>query len=449
MASKRFYIATFGCRTNQADSAAMRQDFLSAGYEETIHWSSADVIVVNSCTVTHCSDRQVRQFARRLRRENVRAKIVITGCYAQRDAASLAQLTAVDVVVGNTHKAKLVQIVTQSSQAEIQSPGYAEIAAVHKSDFPKAYELDPIPADPICGRTRPFVKIQDGCDAKCSYCIIPAVRGPSRSVLPHLVVRQVSSLVDQGFKEIVLTGIHIGTYGLHLYPRYPLDRLIQDIVALPGLKRLRISSIEPMELSRRVIDLVDRSGKVAPHFHICLQSGSDRVLKMMRRPYTTGRYQRIVEEIADRIPDAGIGADVIVGFPGETDGDHLQTVEFVRRLPLSYLHVFPYSDRSGTRASAMPDKVTTLACKRRSKELRDISKEKNDAFRRRFLGQKVSVLTLTEEKGGMRTALSGNYLRAKVHPFIPGNEIVEGRAVGEDGDHLILDLTEAGARLGQ
>ena len=249
---------------------------------------------------------------------------------------------------------------------------------------------------------------------------------------PQIVLRQLRQLVENGFKEVVLTGIHMGSYGVHLKPRYSLDRLLGEIVAVPGLQRIRLSSIEPMQLSRRVIALAANCEKIAPHFHICLQSGSDRILKRMFRPYKTSRFASIVEEIRRCIPDAAIGTDVIAGFPGESEEDHRQTLEFIGRMPFTYLHVFPYSDRSGTAASRMAEKVDSRTIKRRSKELRQISEDKNRAFRRRFLGQSLSVLTLSETKDGMRTALSGNYLKAKLDPSMPANQLVQARVVAED-----------------
>ena len=432
--AKKFYIATFGCRTNQADSAAVREDLLSREFEETQECQAADLIVVNSCTVTHRSDQQVRQLTRKLRRQNSAARLVVTGCYAQRDPRALARITGVDAVVGNSHKGDIGTIASAFECEETPPPTHGEIATIFRDDFGNVAAMEMMPATKTGGRTRPFVKIQDGCDAKCTYCIIPYVRGPSRSVPPQIVLRQLGQLVENGFKEIVLTGIHMGSYGVHLKPRYSLDRLLKEIVGVPGLQRVRLSSLEPMQLSRRVIALAANCEKIAPHFHICLQSGSDRILKKMFRPYKTSRFAPIVEEIRRCIPDAAIGTDVIAGFPGESEEDHRQTVEFIGRMPFTYLHVFPYSDRSGTAASRMAEKVDSRTIKRRSKELRQISEDKNRAFRRRFLGQSLSVLTLSETKDGMRTALSGNYLKAKLDPSIPSNQLVQAKVVAEDSE---------------
>ncbi len=298
--------------------------------------------------------------------------------------------------------------------------------------------MDPTPATELGGKTRPFVKIQDGCDAKCAYCIIPLARGPSRSVPAEKLLTQVRDLVARGFKEVVLTGIHIGTYGMHSRPRFPLHRLVEEIIRVTGLERLRISSIEPMELSGRIIDLASQSDKIAPHFHICLQSGSDRLLKRMLRPYNTSRFAGIVERIRERIPHAGIGTDVIVGFPGETEEDHLKTLDFVQQMPFTYLHVFPYSDRSGTGAAQMEEKVDAEVIRRRSRQVRRLCEQKSRSFRRSFLGRTLSVLTLSDEEKGMRAAVSGNYVKTRVHSSVPPNRIVEGEVVAEDGDSVVL-----------
>ncbi len=436
---RKFYIATFGCRTNQADSAAIRESFLQSSVEETDQPGDADIIVLNTCTVTHRSDQQVRQLTRKMRRENQGARIVVTGCYAQRDPEALANIEGVDAVIGNTHKGDLVQISESLPAGPRVGNGADCEVPVFREDFLKNRTLELTPAEFVGGRTRPYVKIQDGCDAKCAYCIIPEVRGPSRSVPPDTILRQVQDLIDAGFAEIVLTGIHIGTYGMHVQPRYPLDHLLTDIAGLPGLGRLRLSSIEPMELSQRVIELAAATDKIAPHFHICLQSGSDRVLKRMLRPYNTEKFARIVKRIRELIPEAGIGTDVIVGFPGETAEDHEATFRFLEDGPFTYIHVFPYSDRPGTRASGFGDKVDSKLIKKRSQELRELSVRKNSEFRRRFLGQRLSVLTLTEKKNGMREAVAGNYLKAKLDGRLEGNRLLTGRAVREDGEHLVLE----------
>ena len=444
LGQQTFYLATFGCRVNQADSAGLRADFLARQYREVQSWNEADVIVVNSCTVTHRADQQVRQLVRKFRRHNAIARIIVTGCYAQRDPQAIARVTGVDLVAGNTRKHEILDWI-RPDRPRVTPPNEGEIAAVYRDDFSKVRIGDVTPAHETGGRARPFVKIQDGCDAKCRYCIIPKVRGPSRSVPPDQVIEQVRQLVALGFQEIVLTGIHLGTYGMHLTPRFPLDRLLEKLAAIEGLERIRISSIEPMELSRRIIELAVSNQKIAPHFHICLQSGSNRILRRMLRPYNTRRFAAVVEEIRQRLPEAGIGTDLIVGFPGETEQDHERTRDFIQRMPFTYLHVFPYSDRQGTPAAGMKDKVDAAAKKRRSQEIREISEEKNRRFRQSFLGRNLSVLTLSQEKQGKRTALAGNYLKAKVDPSVTANRIIQGRVEEEREGYLLLKTDPGGS----
>ena len=431
--SSSFHIFSFGCRTNQADGAAIRRDFLRRGYREAWDWREAGVIVVNSCTVTHRSDQQVRQLVRRFHRENAAARIVVTGCYAQRDAGSLARIPGVEAVVGNTHKSDLVGIVDKPAESALTAD---ELADVYRQEFVKVRTLEGAAAGSPGRRTRPFVKVQDGCDAKCTYCIIPLVRGPGRSLPPELVLAQVRQLAREGFREVVLTGIHIGTYGVHLKPRYSLDRLLADVAETPGLDRVRLSSIEPMELSRRVIELAAGNDKICPHFHICLQSGSNRILRKMWRPYNTSRFGEIVQEIRAKLPQAAIGTDLVVGFPGETARDHLETVRFVQAMPFTYLHVFPYSDRPGTRASAMRAKVDPPVRRQRCWELRQISAAKNRAFRQGFLGRRLSVLTLGESGSGLWEGISANYIKVRFPVPVEPNRVIRVEAVGETEDGL-------------
>ncbi len=436
-----FHVFSFGCRTNQSDSAAIRRDFLGRGYREAWDWRTAGVIVVNSCTVTHRSDQQVRQLVRRFHRENGAARIVVTGCYAQRDPETLSRIPGVEAVIGNTHKSDLVGIVDTTAASALTAD---ELADVYRQEFVKVRTME----DPAAGspgrRVRPFVKIQDGCDAKCTYCIIPLVRGPGRSLPPEQVLAQVRDLTRKGFQEVVLTGIHIGTYGMHLKPRYPLDRLLAAVAETPGLARVRLSSIEPMALSRRVIELAAGNDKICPHFHICLQSGSNRILRKMLRPYDTSRFGEIVQEIRARLPQASIGTDLVVGFPGETARNHLETVRFVQAMPFTYLHVFPYSDRPGTRASAMRSKVDPRVRRQRCWELRQISAAKNRAFRRRFIGRKLPVLTLGESASGRWEGISANYIKVRFPVPVAPNRMVRVEAVGETEDGLAANPGPAG-----
>jgi threonylcarbamoyladenosine tRNA methylthiotransferase MtaB len=433
--SKTFFISTFGCRANQADSASLRKSLREAGYHEVSEEQEADLVIVNSCTVTHKSDQQVRQFTRRMRRKNPHAKIVLTGCYAQRDPGYLSKNGLADLVVGNCRKQELVDILNRSPEKSSNE----EICRVVWEELSSERSFDLIAGDPGRNQTRPQLKIQDGCSASCSYCIVPSVRGPSRSVPPRQILDGLRKYIDEGFREIVLTGIHLGIYGMNLLPRTSLDQLLAEIINLPGLGQVRISSIEPMDLSRRVIDLAADSEKIAPHFHICLQSGSDRVLSEMRRPYKAAEFAELVEYVRKRIPLAGIGTDVIAGFPGETEEEHQETVRFIKGLPFTYLHVFPYSDRSGTPASVMDNKVSPEICSSRSRELRQVSSGLQGSFRKSMTGRNLRVLSLTSEVKGKRRALTSNYLDALLPREMPGNELVNARVIRESGGYLVCE----------
>lgn len=397
--------------------------------------ADADLVIINSCTVTHKSDQQVRQFTRRARRRNPAARIVLTGCYAQRNPRALAGEGLADVIIGNRRKQDLVRILEGGLAGEEEGSTSQVVWEALTSE--RSYGLER--GSPGPGQTRPQLKIQDGCSAACTYCIVPAVRGPSRSVPPEQVLEGIKSYIREGYQEIVLTGIHLGIYGMNLIPRTSLDRLLRRIIELPGLGQVRISSIEPMELSRRVIDLAAESEKIAPHFHICLQSGSDRVLSAMGRPYRASEFAELVEYVRKRIPHAGIGTDLITGFPGETEEEHRETVGLVQRLPFTYLHVFPYSDRSGTPASKMGGKVPPSVTNARGRELREMSARLKGAFRSSMIGEELGVLTLTSRVRGMRRALTGNYLEALLPPDTPGNLLTKVQAREERDGYLICE----------
>lgn len=410
----KFFIATLGCRANQADSAAIRERLLGHSLEEASGHGDADLVIINSCTVTHQADRELRQLVRRFHRENPAARLIVTGCYAQRSPHELAELEGVSCVIDNSNKGRIAEIVM--SELENRQDGtYCAGARIYHDDIMGQRMLDLASFIETGGKTRPFIKIQDGCDARCSYCIIPAVRGRGRSAPPDMVVARIKELVAAGFKEAVLTGIHLGTYGQKLAERTTLAALIRRILDETDLPRLRIGSVEPMRFPRELIAIAAETERIARHFHLPLQSGSDRILRLMQRAYTAERYLRIIDEIRERLPDAAIGADVIAGFPGETESDHRLTLELVERSPLTYLHVFTYSRRDGTPAASLPDQVDDKAARRRSEELRRLSQQKDFAFRSRFQGRTLSVLTLAEDEGDeCLSALSSNYFKVRL-----------------------------------
>lgn len=414
----KFFLHTFGCRCNQADSAAIRSSLCRQFMSETDSCREAELIVVNSCTVTGRTDQQVRQALRKFHRENPEARLVVTGCYAERDPQTLAGLEGISLVVGNADKARLVDLLRRPPS------GPAAEVRRHPIDQERALRLEDAAA--VGSRTRPLVKVQDGCEARCSYCIVPSVRGPGRSAPPEEILRAVRELVGLGFQEIVLTGVNLGTYGRGLGDGTSLPALLRSIVQIPGLGRIRLSSIEPMRFDREIIAIAVDSPAFARHFHIPLQSGCNRILRLMRRPYRAERFLELLDFIDSRLPGVALGSDVMVGFPGETEDDFAATLRVLEQAPLAYLHVFPFSARPGTEAVGMGKPVDPRAVRERVSFLRGLSAQKNLSFRRRFLGQTLTAVTLAkEEQMGSSVVLTDNY----IHAHVPGLRVAPNRLV--------------------
>lgn len=422
MGNSTFSIINFGCRASQSDGAALEQALLGKNLEKGREGAAADVVVINTCTVTRNADAQARQAIRRIHRHNPEAGIVVTGCYAQRAPQEIARMEGVTCVVGNSHKRQLASLVAEKhlprratadcAESEARLPGGAE---VYCSSIFESRELRSIADMSGGGRTRAFLKVQDGCSYRCSYCVIPFVRGDSRSLPMKEVLRQTRHLLNQGYKEIVLTGIHLGGYGRELHPGARLGSLVRRLLQEEPLRRLRLSSIEPLEVTDEIIDLVATSPRMAKHFHVPLQSGSSRILGLMRRPYRAARYLELLEKIRRRVPEAAIGADVMVGFPGETKEDHALTRDLIRNSPLTYLHVFPFSRRPGTAAAQLEPEVPSAVAALRSLELRSLGEVKNRRFRESQVGRDLPVITLEEESRRSTTrALSSNFLQVEL-----------------------------------
>lgn len=415
-----FFICTFGCRCNQADSGAIRESLRRKGLAEVANHIDAGLVIVNSCTVTHRTDQKVRQMVRRVHRDNPGARLVVTGCYAERDPVAVAAIPGVDFTVGNADRDRLAHLLEEDAPG----PGLKIVR------FPldgRGSQL-PMALGETGGRTRPLVKLQDGCDARCSYCIVPSVRGPGRSAHPDDVIAVMKTLVTHGYREIVLTGVNLGAYGRKLEGAPTLLDLLRQILEIPGLGRLRLSSIEPMRFSRGIIRLAGSNPAIAPHFHIPVQSGSDRILQRMRRPYTAARFLSLVDSIRETLPFSGIGTDVLVGFPGESEDDFQRTCDLVRRAPLTYLHVFPFSAREGTAACSLGPRVTLPAIRARVATLRSISREKGLAFRRSLIGRELQAITLAREEGmGDSAVLTENYIHARVAGSVDPNQLVTVR----------------------
>ena len=439
MDDSTFSILNFGCRASQSDGAALEQALLRKNLKKGRSGAASDVVVINTCTVTRTADAQARQAIRRIHRHNPDASIVVTGCYAQRAPEEIARMERVTCVVGNSHKEQLAALVAEKhlphrvpgdcAESEARLPGGAE---VYCSSIFESRELRSIADMSGGGRTRAFLKVQDGCSYRCSYCVIPFVRGDSRSLPLKEAVRQTRHLLNQGYKEIVLTGIHLGGYGRDLQPGARLASLIRRLLQEDPLRRLRLSSIEPLEVTDEIIDLVATSPRMAKHFHVPLQSGSSRILGLMRRPYRAARYLELLEKIRRRVPEAAIGADVMVGFPGETTVDHALTRDLIRNSPLTYLHVFPFSRRPGTAAAQIEPEVPKTVAALRSLELRSLGEVKNRRFRESQVGRDLPVITLEDEsRRSTRRALSSNFLQVELAGAeLRPNQLLQVRVTG-------------------
>jgi threonylcarbamoyladenosine tRNA methylthiotransferase MtaB len=455
-----FYIEQFGCRATQADAAAIERQLRDRGFAAAAGSESADVVIVNTCTVTAAADAQARDAIRKLHNHNPAARVIATGCYAQRAPEELAALPGVSWVVGNSHKPEIpslldapgVSAATQSTHEFVPAGALGEkLSLLHgpaKILTGDIFEQRAFLAAPVLGgegqHTRPVVKIQDGCNSRCSYCVIPFVRGRSRSLPSAQVIDEVSRLSAAGYREIVLSGINLGMYGRDLSPRLELIDLVRRILDETAVERLRISSIEPMDVTEDLIDLFASTERIAQHFHMPLQSGCDRILSAMHRWYRAEHYARRVELIRGRLPHAAIGADVIAGFPGETGAEHAQTVAFIDRLPFSYLHVFSFSQRPGTRAAALADQVPAAIIKSRARELRALGEVKSAAFRRSQIGRELRLLTLhaKPDTSVITPALSSNFLSIDVRCHFPPNVWLD-LVVSEQDGKLVGDLKPA------
>jgi threonylcarbamoyladenosine tRNA methylthiotransferase MtaB len=455
-----FYVQNFGCRATQADGAAIERQFEEQGLERASGARDAEVVVLNTCTVTASADRDARAAIRRVHRENPHARIVVTGCYAQRSPAELASLPGVTQVIGNSHKHQLAEIAIAHT-SESQTPDriltaqafvpLAHLATTHSggggqrrtdddrppifvSDIFAHTELLAAPVfDSANERTRPNLKVQDGCDNRCSFCVIPFVRGHSRSLRLDEVLRQVNALAAAGYRELVISGINLGRWGRDLeWDNRPQvsgskgrptddDRqfafLVRSILDYTSLEKLRISSVEPTDWSDELIALVANSPRIAKHAHVPMQSGSDTVLRRMHRKYRPWHYRAKIEKIRAAMPCAAIGADVMVGFPGETDAEFEDTRRMIEDLPFTYLHVFTYSARPGTPAAALPDQVPLEVVRHRNRLLRELAARKKLAFMHSFVGRTLDAITLagaSANTGGKRVpvteALTDNYL---------------------------------------
>ena len=429
----QFYVQNFGCRATQADGAGIAAALAGKGLRQLDTPSAADLVIVNTCTVTSEADQDARQTIRRIHRENPRARILVTGCYAQRRPAELAELPGVCWVVGNSHKTAIADIVTPklvniSSDAGTPPAAYHGEIAAGRILVGDIFDQQEFLAYPVTAagqdRTRPNLKIQDGCNNRCTFCIIPSVRGNSRSARPEQVIDQVGSLAAR-YTEIVLTGINLGRWGRDLPGRPRLVDLLHRLLVETAVAKLRLSSVEPMDWSDDLLSRMASSDRICKHVHIPLQSASDQILRAMKRRYRVRHYADRLEKARRLMPWASIGADVMVGFPGETVRDFEATRQFVADLPFTYLHVFTYSSRPGTPAAEHGDQVPPAVKKERSRILRVLIASKNLAFRRSLRGRPLSAVTLDSQDQQGTRGLTDNYIPVT----IDGEHLDPGRLV--------------------
>lgn len=397
---------TLGCKVNQTESEAVAQLFREAKYRVVAASEDADVVVVNTCTVTNMGDSKSRRVIRRMIREHPESFVVVMGCYAQTAPGEVLGIEGVDLVLGTQDRLKMLEGI-ERVKAE-RKP----LNAVHEIWKAEAFEELP----QLCEehRARALLKIQEGCNQFCTYCIIPYARGPLRSRLPENALAEASRLVEAGHPEIVLTGIHTGYYGQDLGEEWNLARLVGELVEIPGLCRLRLSSIEPMEYTPALIESIVSSDKVCPHLHMPLQSGSDRILTRMNRPYTLQEYRALLERLRERIPNLAVTTDIIAGFPGETEDDHVSTLEFVRSCNFSGINVFPYSKRKGTPAADYPDQVPKQVKEQRVKDLLLIASASRQEFIRRFIGKSVEILIEWIDPQGRAIGHTPHYIQVQI-----------------------------------
>ena len=402
----KFTITTLGCKVNQYESDAIANQLQSADWSRALKNEPSEICIINTCTVTQKASMQSRQAVRRAIRANPAARIVVTGCYAQTEPDAIEKIKGVHYIVGNADKHAICEVIRTD-----KSPAPAHPLTIYRDIKP---ELDMAPnPDFIAGnRTRPFFKIQDGCDAFCTYCIIPYARGSSRSKPFESVLAGIQGFSSSGYQEIVLTGIHLGNYGNDLIPKTCLGELLNRIDDLNLIPRVRLSSIEPLELTDEIIKRVAESNILCRHFHVPLQSGDDHILKKMGRPYTAEDFRQLITKIHERLPDAAIGVDALIGFPGETDSAFEKTYALLEALPVAYLHVFPFSPRPGTPAADYPDKVSPLVIKHRCERIRTLGNAKRNDFYNRFVGQELEILieTTRHRPTGLLKGLSSNYI---------------------------------------
>ncbi len=425
MATAAFF--TLGCKVNQTETAALQQLFVEAGYQPVPFDGFADVYVINTCTVTQLGDRKSRQMIRRARRANLAAVIVVTGCYAQVSPDDVLKIPEVDLVVGTHARDRLPELIEEAKKDRLN----CVVPLAEKKSF------EALPIAQTGGRKRAFLKIQEGCRQFCSYCIVPHARGSIYSRPPEETVMEVKRLAKQGFHELVLTGVHLGSYGADLPGEVALSDLLRQLASLSGIRRIRISSIEPTEITPDLIEVISDNPSICRHLHIPLQSGDDLVLRRMNRKYDAAEFFQLVCWLRSQLPGIALTTDVMVGFPGETEEQFKHTLGLVEKSAFSRVHVFKYSPREGTPAAAFPEQVTAAQKEERSRRLIALGSRLSAAFRRQFIGKTVDVLFEETVGEGKLVGLTEHYVRVTANaPEAILGEIAAVRVGGEQNDGL-------------
>ena len=416
---KKAAFMTLGCKVNQYETETMEGLFRQAGYEVVPFSERANVYIVNTCSVTSLGEKKSRQLIRRAQRLNPEAVLAVTGCYAQLNPAEIARIDGVRLVIGNQGRENIVKLCEQA--ATIPGP----ITVV--DDIMQAKQFEDIPLFGVPQRTRAFLKIQEGCQNFCTYCIIPYTRGPLRSRPLESVKREIAKLVKAGFKEIVLTGIHLGAYGRDLEGNITLADAAREVLRFPEIRRLRLGSLESVELSPDLFELIRSDERFAKHLHLPLQAGAEEILHRMNRHYDKAEFLSLIQNVEREIPGVAISTDIIVGFPGETEAMFAESLEYVAKLNFMRMHIFPYSKREGTPAAAMPDQVPEAVKHERVKRMQELAEKKAAEYLRQFIGKTLSVLIETEN-GGIWDGLTGNYIRVYTDVVAKPGELVLLRA---------------------
>lgn len=436
----RFSITTLGCKVNQYESDAMAHQLKDSGCNPVHRKEKAHLCIINTCTVTRKASMQSRQAVRQAIRSNPGARIIVTGCYAQTEPDEIKKIKGIHHIIGHADKHKIPEIVLSLNRKDHPYPTLIRRNIISEQDFKQT------PVAVSGNRTRPFLKIQDGCDSFCTYCIVPYARGRSRSMPLENVLENIRQLKQAGYHEVVLTGVHLGAYGLDLSPKVDLTELLNRIHKSSPMDRVRLSSIEPHELTEDIIKLVAETESFCNHFHIPLQSGDDYVLKKMHRPYTNSFFKDLIIKINKLIPDAAIGVDTLIGFPGETENAFENTYSLIKELPVTYLHVFPFSARKNTPASRYPKQVDSKTIKARCEKMRILGDEKKRDFYKKFTGKKVKILVedKRDKSTGFLRGITSNYIPVHINGDDNlKNTIVRVRIDSVEGNNRVFGITIA------